>query len=122
MSVDSWWSDAHTPESRRFHRTLANNVQHFTSLTPIKPQLLSQTTGRSVCCNSYRFGCVPLVAQMVKNPPAMQETWAQALGWENPQEKRMATHSSILGENSMGRGAWWATVHGVVKSQTRLSD
>ena len=65
---------------------------------------------------------ISLVAKTVKNPPAMQETWAQALGWENPQEKRMATHSSILGENSMGRGAWWATVHGVVKSQTRLSD
>ena len=33
---------------------------------------------------------------MVKNPPAMQETWVQALGWEDPLEKGMATHSSIL--------------------------
>ena len=32
----------------------------------------------------------------VKNPPAMQETWVQSLGWENPLEKEMATHSSIL--------------------------
>ena len=39
------------------------------------------------------------VAQMVKNPPATletQETWARSLGWEDPLEKRMATHSSIL--------------------------
>ena len=37
-----------------------------------------------------------LVAQMVKNLPAVQETWAQSLGRENPLEKEMATHSSIL--------------------------
>ena len=37
-----------------------------------------------------------LVAQMVKNPPAMQETQVQFLGWEDPLEKGMATHSSIL--------------------------
>ena len=33
---------------------------------------------------------------MVKNPPAMQETWVQSLGWEDPRKKGMATHSSIL--------------------------
>ena len=37
-----------------------------------------------------------LVAQMVKNPPAVQETWVRSLGWEDPLEKEMATHSSIL--------------------------
>ena len=36
------------------------------------------------------------MAQMVKNPPAMQETWVQSLVWEDPLEKGMATHSSIL--------------------------
>ena len=36
------------------------------------------------------------VAQLVKNPPAMQETWVQFLGWEDPLEKEMAAHSSIL--------------------------
>ena len=36
-----------------------------------------------------------LVAQTVKNPPAMQETWVQSLGWEDPLEKGMVTHSSI---------------------------
>ena len=37
-----------------------------------------------------------LVAQMVKHPPAIQETWVQSLGREDPLEKEMATHSSIL--------------------------
>ena len=37
-----------------------------------------------------------LVAQMVKNLPAVQETWVRCLGWEDPLEKEMATHSSIL--------------------------
>ena len=36
------------------------------------------------------------VAQLVKNPPAMWETWAQSLGWEDPLEKGTATHSSVL--------------------------
>ena len=37
-----------------------------------------------------------LVAQLVKNPPAMRKTWVQSWGWEDPLEKGMATHSSIL--------------------------
>ena len=37
-----------------------------------------------------------LVTQMVDNLPAMQETWVQSLGWENPLEKELAIHSSIL--------------------------
>ena len=42
------------------------------------------------------FSWVYLVAQTVKNPPAKQETWVQSLGWEDPLEEGMATHSSIL--------------------------
>ena len=52
---------------------------------------------------------------LVKNLPAMQETRVQCVGQEDPLEKGMATHSSIL---AMDRGAWWATVHGVTKSDT----
>ena len=37
-----------------------------------------------------------LVAQLLNNPPAMQEIWVQSLGWEDPMEKGKATHSSIL--------------------------
>ena len=59
-----------------------------------------------------------LMAQMVKNPPAMQETWVQSLSWENPLEEGMATHSSILAwKIPMDRGAWWAIVHDVTKEQ-----
>ena len=59
------------------------------------------------------------MAQMVKNPPAMQETWVRSLGWEDPLEKDMVTHFSILAWRlPMDRGAWWAAVHGVAKSST----
>ena len=55
---------------------------------------------------------------MVKNPPAMRETWVRSLGWEDPLEKGKGyplQHSGL--ENSMDY-----TVHGVSKRQTRLSD
>ena len=62
-----------------------------------------------------------LVAQLVKNLPAMWETWVQSLGWEDLLEKGMATHSSILAWRiPMDRGAWWAAVYGVAQSRTRL--
>ena len=60
-----------------------------------------------------------LVVQLVKNLPAMQETWVQSLGWEDPLEVGVATHSSILAWIiPMDREAWQATIHGVPKSQT----
>ena len=63
-----------------------------------------------------------LVAQMVKNLPAMPETWVQSLGWEDLEEG-MATHSNILAwEIPMDRGAWPATVHAVAKRQTQLKQ
>ena len=59
----------------------------------------------------------------VKKTPAMQETWVRSLGWEDPLEEGMATHSSILAWRiPTDRGAWWATVHGVAKSRAILSD
>ena len=60
---------------------------------------------------------------MVNNLPARWETWVQSLAWEDPLEKGMTTHSSILAWRiHMDRGAWWPTVHGVAKSWTRLSN
>ena len=60
---------------------------------------------------------------MVKSLPAMQETWVRSLGQEDPLKKEMATHSSVLAwENPMDRGALQATVHGIAKSRTQLSD
>ena len=75
-----------------------------------------------------QYSWASLVAQMVKNLPAMQETWVPSLGWGNPPEEGMVIHSSILGEgngnplqyscleNPMDRGVWQATVHKVSQS------
>ena len=64
-----------------------------------------------------------LVAQKVKNPPVMQETWVRFLCWEDPLEEGMATHSSYLAWRiPMDRGVWRAIVLGVTKSRTRLSN
>ena len=57
-----------------------------------------------------------MVAQAVETLPATQEIWVQSLGWENPLEEGMVTHSSILAWRiPTDRGTWWATVHGVAK-------
>ena len=72
---------------------------------------------------SVTFTGASLVAQMVKNLPAMWETWVLSLGWEDPLEEGMEIHSSILAWRiPMDRGAWPATVHRVAKSWTQLSD
>ena len=63
------------------------------------------------------------LAQMVKNLLAMQETQVRPLGLRDPLEKGMNGYPlqyACLG-NPMDRGAWWARVHGVARSQTRLS-
>ena len=55
---------------------------------------------------------------MVKNMPAMWETWVRSLGWEAPLEEGMATHSSSLTWRiRVNRGAWKAVVHWITKSQ-----
>ena len=63
------------------------------------------------------------MAQLVKNLPAMRETWDGSLGWEDPLEEDMTTHSSILAWRiPMDREALRATVHGIAKSRTQLRD
>ena len=56
---------------------------------------LGRSTGEGI---SYplQYSWASFVAQLVKKPPAMWETWVRSLGWEDPLEKRKATHSSIL--------------------------
>ena len=68
-----------------------------------------------------QYSWASLVAQKVKNLPAVRETWVRSQGWEDPLKEGMA--SSILAWRiPMDRGAWQAIVHGVTKSQARLSD
>ena len=62
----------------------------------------------SVACRAcHGSGQVPTVAQLVKNLPAMQETWVRSLGWEDPLEKEKAIHTSILAWNSIGVTKSW---------------
>ena len=70
-----------------------------------------------------QYSWASLVAQMVKNLPAMQQTWVRPLGGEDPLEKGMATHVTILAWRIlMDREARWATIHGAAKSWTQLSN
>ena len=63
-----------------------------------------------------------LVAQTVKNSPAIRQTWVRSLSWEDPLEEGMATYSNILAWRiPMDRGAWRATAHGISKTQTQLT-
>ena len=70
-----------------------------------------------------QYSWASLVGQTVKNLPAMLETWVLSLGWEEPLEEGIATHSSILAWRvPMNRRSCQATAHGLPKSLTRLSD
>ena len=80
--------------------------------------LLQHHNSKASVLHRSAFFRASLIAQLVKNPLAMQETPVRFLGWEDPLEKGKATHSSNSGlENSMD-----CMVHGVAKSQTRLSN
>ena len=58
--------------------------------------LINSKYNRCGNIKSCRYYWASFVAQLVKNPPAMRETWVQSLGWEYPLEKGKASHSSIL--------------------------
>ena len=63
------------------------------------------------------------MAQAVKNPQVMHETWVLSLSWENPLEESMAIHSSILAYRTPNdRGAWRATAHGGGKESDRTEQ
>ena len=94
---------------------------HFGGLIQIPPSLLDRYFQATLI---YSFSSqASWIAQLVKNLPTMQETWVQSLGWEDSLEEDMATTPVFLhGESPVDRGAWQATVRGVEKSQTGLSN
>ena len=70
-----------------------------------------------------QYSWASLMAQLVRNLPAVQETMVRFLGWKDPLEKDMVTHPSILvWRIPRDREAWWATVHRVTKSWTQRSN
>ena len=88
--------------------------------TVFLPPAISALPGAPSQC---RLSDPTLVAQWVKNLPTVQETWVRSLGWEGSPGGGHGNpfQYSYLG-SPMDRGAWKVTVHGVAKSQTRLSD
>ena len=89
----------------------------------VSPGLVSSTIGpfKAPCGSSLLLGFPG--AQLVKNLPAVRETWVQFLGWEDLLEEGMATQSTILVRKiPIDRGAWQAIVHGIAESQTRLGS
>ena len=72
--------------------------QEYWSGVPLPSPVLVSTVMNQpyICIYTLPFGDLPIMAQLVKNLPAMWETWVQSLGWEDPLEKENATHSSIL--------------------------
>ena len=105
----------------RFEGTLVSNLNtnqvKYCYLCLDKQGFPDTLVGKESTCNTGGSGLIPgsgrsagegigyplqyswasHVAQLVKNPPAMWETWVRSLGWEDPLEKGKATHSSILG-------------------------
>ena len=71
------------------------------------------------CVTDFPWGSVVKTSLPAMQEP--QEIWVRSLGWEDPLEEVMTTHSSVLAWRiPMDRGAWWATVHGVAKSRRWL--
>ena len=104
--------------------------------------LLGNSAGKELACNAGEPNSIPgsgtspgegrgyplqyswasWAAQMVKNPPAMRQTWVQSLGWEPWKRAWKPTPVFLPGRVHRDSGAWWATVHGVAKSWTELND
>ena len=98
-------------------------VLHYFYTIFLYLSLFSESSFYTLFDYSKLFIWTSLAVQMVKNLPAMWETQVQSLGQEDPLEKGMATHSSVLAwDNPMDGGALKVTVRRVTKSQTRLSD
>ena len=78
-----------------FPGSLAGKESACNAGDPVLIPGLGRSSGEGIG-HPLQHSWASLVAQLVKNPPAMRETWIQSLGWKDPPEKGKATHSSIL--------------------------
>ena len=111
-----------SPPSFSVHGILLARVMEWVAISFSKvhiglTKIVQGVTNSQTQQSDFHFGAT-LVARLVKNLPAMQDTWVQSLGWADPPKKRKATHSSILA----WRIPWTVIVHGVAESRTWLSD
>ena len=80
---------------RGFPESSVGKESAFNAGDPSSTPGSGRSTGEGIGY-SFQYSWVSLVAQLIKNPPAMWKTWVQFLGWEDSLEKGKATHSSIL--------------------------
>ena len=100
-----------------------NSCRKESSCNAGEPSLISGSgrSGGEGIGYPLQYSFASFVAQLVKNLPAMQETWVQSFSWKEPMEKGKATYVSILAWRiPKDRGTWQATFHRVTKSQTWL--
>ena len=120
-SVDEWIKKIWYIYTKHYYSAIKRNGIGSFLVVWTDPESVIQSEVSQKEKNKYLIAS--LGAQMVKNLSSMLEPWVRSLGWEDSLEEGMASHSSIPAWRiPMDRGAWWATVHGVTKSQTRLSD
>ena len=138
----AWWAAVYGVEQSRTRLKRLSSSSSSSGLRSLK-DFPGSSAGKESACNAEDPGLIPglgrspgegkgyplqyswasLMAQKVKNPPIMWETCVWSLGWEDSLEEGIATRSSIIAWRiSMDRGAWQATVNGVTKSWTQLSD
>ena len=114
-------------------RTRLLSWTYLLKLNSLRSGFPGSSVGQESACNAGDPSSVPgwgrepgvflvlPVAQMVKTLSAMLQTWVWSLGLDDPRQEGMASHCRILAWRiPMNRGAWWATGHGVAKSQTWL--
>ena len=99
MDRGTWWVMVHGATKSRLYLGFAGSKdgKEFACSAgdPSSIPGSGRSTGEGIGY-PLQYSWASLLAQLVKNPPAMWETWVRSLGWENPLEKAMATHSNIL--------------------------
>ena len=118
------WFPSSTMMTSVFLKHHFNQIVHTKTLTkPLIPIQSEYTLTNEVFGTFHIKLRASLVAQLVKNRPAVQETRVPSLGWgRSPGDRNGNPLQCSCLENLMDRGAWWAAVHGVTKSRTWLSN